>query len=136
MEYNGTDVLVFVQDTQVAASTNCTLNLNMDTFDVTSKDSGGKRQIKPGTSSWSVDGDFFDSVGSSNYEFTDFVTLVNARTLVSIRIDNTSLIGSTGTYYTGQGYLTSVNQTSPTEDSVTGSFTIEGTGTLTAATHT
>jgi len=135
-EYNGTDVLVFVQDTQVAASTSCTLDLNMDTFEVTSKDSGGKREILPGTISWSVSGDFLDDIGSSNYEFTDFVTLVNNRTLISVRIDNTSLIGAGGTYYTGQGYLTSVNQASPSEDSVTGSFTIEGTGTLTAATHT
>jgi len=133
--YNGTTVGVYVQDTLVAASTGCTLEMSMDTFDVTSKDSGGKREIKPGVSSWNISGDFLDSLGSSSYEFEDFHTIVNNRTLISVRVDDPTTSSPTK-YYTGQGYLTSVSADFPMEDVATGSFTIEGTGTLTAATHT
>lgn len=136
--FNGTSVGIYVQDTLVGASTGCSLDMSMDVIDVTSKDSGGKREILPGTSSWTMSGDFMDSVAGSNYEFADFQGLVDARTLVAVRIDNPSLSGGAGAadYYTGQGYITSVNLTSPMEDVATGSFTIEGTGTLTKASHT
>lgn len=125
--YNGTTIGVYVQDVLVAQSTGCTLDFNVDTFETTSKDSGGARSILPGTSSWSVSGDFLDSTADANYDLDDFLVLANAKTLISVRIDDA---GTSQRKYTGQGYLTSVSGNFPMESAVTGSFTIEGTGAL------
>lgn len=132
-QYNGTTIGVYIDDSLVAASTNCTLDMSMDTYEVTSKDSGGKREIQPGTTSWTISGDFLDSVGDVNYDLDDLLTLVNNRTLISVRVDDA---GTSQRKYTGQGYLTSVNGSWPNEDVASGSFTIEGTGTLTVVVNT
>lgn len=124
--FNGTTVSVSVDGTAVANSTGCTVEMSMDTIDVTSKDSSGKRDILPGVTSWTVSGDFLDSDADTRYDVNDFMNLVNSRTSVTVLID-----GATVGSMTGTGYITSISGDFPMEDVATGSFTIEGTGTLT-----
>jgi len=131
--YNGTTIGVYVDGTLVANSTGCTLDISADMIEVTSKDSSGNRQIIPGTRSWTVSGDFLDSTSDVNYDIDDFITLVNNRTLVAVRVDDA---GTSQRKYTGSGYLSSVSGNFPMEDVATGSFTIEGTGALTVVQNT
>jgi TP901-1 family phage major tail protein len=130
---NGTTLGVYVGGVLVAASTSANLDMSVDEITITSKDSLGKKEILPGTSSWSVSGDFLDDLASSNYEFADFHTLYKNKTQVQVRI-STQVAGTT--YYMGFAYLTSVSRAMPMEDAVTGSYTFTGTGLLALKTLT
>jgi predicted secreted protein len=124
---NGTSIGVYVGGTLVAASTSANLDMSIDEITTTSKDSSGRKEFIPGTSSWSVSGDFLDDVGSSSYEFADFHALYKNKTQVQVRV-STQVAGST--YYMGFSYLTSISRSLPMEDAVTGSYTFTGTGLL------
>ena len=132
---NGTSIGVYVGGTLVAASTSANLDMSIDEITVTSKDSAGRKEILPGTSSWSVSGDFLDDVGSSNYEFKDFHALYKNKTVVEVRLQETG-IGTGEDYYIGFAYLTSVSRSAPMEDAVTGSYTFTGTGLLAEVAYT
>lgn len=125
-EVNGTSIGVYVDGTLVASSTGATLNLNVAEIDVTSKDSLGRKNILPGISDWSVSVDFFDNVGSSNKEFSDFHGYYKNKTQLFVQIEDPA----DGTAYQGYCYMTSVNRAMPMEDAVTGSATLTGDGLL------
>ena len=132
---NGTTLGVYVGGTLVAASTSANLEMSIDEITVTSKDSLGRKEILPGTTSWSISGDFLDDIGSSNYEFKDFHALYKNRTVVEVRFQDETL-SSAEDYYIGQAYLTSVSRSAPMEDVVTGSYTFTGTGLLAEVAYT
>ena len=46
--FNGTNLGVYVGSTIIAAATDCSLSLNMDTIDITTKDSAGYRELLAG----------------------------------------------------------------------------------------
>jgi len=130
---NGTSIGVYVGSTLVAASTSANIDLSVDEIEITSKDSLGNKEILPGKKSGTISGDFLDDVGSSNYEFSDFYTLFNARTLVSVRF-STNTTGQK--YYIASAYLTSVSKAAPMEDAATGSYTFTLTGKVSEKTYT
>lgn len=133
-EINGTTIGVYVDGTLVASSTGATLTINVAEINVTSKDSQGRKDILPGVSDWSVSVDFFDAVGSSNYEFSDFHALYEDKTRVLIQIY--AATGSADLSYQGFAYLTSVSRDMPMEDAVTGSATLTGDNLLNETTVT
>jgi predicted secreted protein len=129
---NGTSIGIYVGTALVGASTSANLDMSIDEITVTSKDSFGRKEILPGTSSWSVSGDFLDDVGGT-YEFSDFHALYKNKTQIQVKISTET---STEKFYIGFAYLTSVSRSMPMEDAVTGSYTITGTGLLAELTVT
>lgn len=129
---NGTKMLVYVGGVAVSHSTNFTLNLSMETRDATTKDSEGWRDILEGLRSWSIDGEAMFAFDGTK-TFDDFFALYNGRTAATVKF-STEVSGDK--YYTGSGYLSNLSQTAGVEESITYSFTFEGTGTLTEGTQT
>ena len=52
--FNGTELGVYIGGTLIAAATDCSLSLNMETIDITTKDSSGYRELLGGLKSGSI----------------------------------------------------------------------------------
>ena len=108
----------------------------METRDISNKSSAGWRELLEAQRSWSVSCEglyaFLDSSGAAVKNYDDFWTLMNTRTPLYIEIAT----GVTGDkYYSGQCYITSLEQSAPMEDNMTYSMSFEGTGVLAEATQ-
>lgn len=127
---NGTLVALYIGGTKVSHSTNCSLEINNETIDVSTKDSGGWRDILAGMRSWSMSGDFFQAEdGTLNFE--DAFDDVNGRTSVTARI-STAVTGDV--YYEGTAYVTSISMSGGVEDAHVYSMSLEGTAALSKGT--
>ena len=127
---NATDATAF------AFSTSASLSLSMETRDISNKGSSGWRELLEAQMSWSASLEglyaFYEADGSTaakNYD--DLFTLLTGRANTYLEIDT----GVTGDfYYSGQVYLTSLEQSAPMEDNMTFSASFEGTGELSKTT--
>lgn len=113
-----------------AFATSCSLSVNMDTRDTTTKESAGWSEKLEAVKSWSVEAeglqDFGDSATDQNFD--DLFAKLIARD--SVKISFTT--GATGEYqYRGDAFITSLSMDAPMEDNVTYSISLEGTGALT-----
>jgi len=132
---NSTNIVVQIsEDAQstwdtMGFATSASLSWSMDTRDITTKDSSGRRDIASGKTQWSVT--FY---GLATYATvadkdtpSDIFTLADAKTSVGIRYGYLN----TGDFvYTGSGYFTNYSQDAGVEDNNTFSVTFEGTGQL------
>jgi len=127
---NGNDLVVYIGSDVIAHSTSHSLSISHDARDATTKDSGGWTDRLEGLRSWEASGEGLVAFDGT-YDTTDLFALITNRTKVTIKF-STEVTGDT--YWTGSAYLTSLDMDSPTEDSVSMSFTFSGTGALTSAT--
>jgi predicted secreted protein len=134
--FNGTDLVLKVQAANGAAdefkllhSTSCSLSMNMDTIDISTKDSSGFRDLLGGQKSFSLsaDGlmDFLDTGSTTDPE--ELFTEMMARNPVTFTF---ALATPAGHKYTGSGFITSLEVTGGVEDAPTYSVSIEGTGAI------
>ena len=134
--FNGTDLVLKVQAANGAAdefkllhSTSCTLSMNVDTIDISTKDSAGFRDLLGGQKSFSLsaDGlmDFLDT-GSTTDPEELFTNMMN-RTAVTFTF---ALDVQAGHKYTGSAFITSLEVTGGVEDAPTYSVSLEGTGAI------
>jgi len=134
--FNGTKLGVYVTvggtDTLIAAATDCSLSLSMETIDITTKDSAGYRELLAGvrSGSMSVSG-LIDYTDASNQDVTDLFAAYNNRTILSLVFSNAE-VGDQK--YSASGFMTSLEQSGGTEDTATYSATFELTGIVTGAT--
>ena len=136
MIFNGTDLILKVSPASAGTpvklmhSQNVSLSMNIDTIDISTKDSAGFRDLLGGQKSFSLsaDGlmDFDATAGDTDVQ--ELFTQALARTEVDFvfGIDDASLYNMSGS-----GFITSIEVTGGTEDAPTYSCTIEGTGALT-----
>jgi len=134
--FNGTDLILKVSPSSGGAeaklmhSQNVSLSINVDTIDITTKDSAGFRELLGGTKSFSLsaDGlmDFSATAGDTDVQ--ELFTQMLARTAVTFTF---ALASAAGYTVTGSGFLTSLEISGGTEDAPTYSCSIEGTGVLT-----
>lgn len=127
---NGTKLKISIGGTAVAYTTSATVDVAMATRDASSKDSNGWRDLKEGQLSGTISGDFLHAFDAS-YGYEDLFAALTARTAVTIKYATTDAADKA---IEGSGYLTSLSQSSPMEDTVSGSFTIEFTGAITYTT--
>ena len=126
---NGTSVLVYLAGTKIGAQRGATLNIETETFDVTTKDSAGWREILCSTKSWSLDCDgllTYDETPGRAYDYL-YSAFIN-KTLIAVKISNEV---SGDDKYFGDAYVTSAPQQIPDADAVSYSLTLTGTGALT-----
>lgn len=140
--FNGTDLILKVSpsDGGTAAklmhSTSVSLDIAMDTIDVSTKDSAGYLEIIGGQKSFSLSADGlmdFNPTTVANTEVDELTTQMLARTAVTFEFT----LASTATgdyYYSGSGYLTSITVSGGVEDAPVYSCTIQGTAALTVTT--
>ena len=130
---NATDVVIqFSTDgttyATVGRCTSASLSTSMETRDTSSKDSGGWRDLLEGQRSWSLSGDglvSYNITGKSGFD--DLFGYVNNRTNLYVKFGSTT---TDEKYYSGQGYLTSLDQEAGMEDNTSYSFSFEGSGAL------
>jgi TP901-1 family phage major tail protein len=135
--FNGTDLVLKVQAVNGAAdefklmhSTSCSLSLNADTIDISTKDSLGFRDLLGGQKSFSLSADGlmdFASTGSTTDPDELFTNMMN-RTSVTFTF---ALDVQSGYKYTGSAFITSLEVSGGVEDAPTYSVSLEGTGAIT-----
>jgi len=117
---NGSDFLLYIDNTAIGLSTGATLEYTIDTIDVTSKDNDGYGKFIPGLKSGTVN---FESFANYNDELSVFTAYNNDASVSYSLSDNTT--SSTGNRFTGSGIITSVSITWDMESPATSSGTVE-----------
>ena len=133
---NATDVLIqFSTDgvtySEVGRCTSASLSVSMETRDTSNKDSAGWRELLEGQKSWSLSGDGLVTYNIASADgYSDLWGYLTGRTKLYVKFGSTT---TDEKYYSGQGFLTSLDQEAGMEDNVTYSFSFEGTAALTEA---
>jgi TP901-1 family phage major tail protein len=129
--FNGTELGVYIGGTLIAAATDCSLSLNMETIDITTKDSSGYRELLGGLKSGSIScSGLIDYLDASNKDITDLWTAwENRDTLVLKFAKANETAGELS--FSASGFITSLEQSGGTEDTATYSATFELTGAIT-----
>lgn len=129
--FNGTELGVYIDDTLIAAATDCSLSLNMETIDITTKDSSGFRELLGGLRSGSIScSGLIDYLDASNKDITDLWTAWENRSSLTLKFSKAN--ESTGELsFSASGFITSLEQSGGTEDTATYSATFELTGAIT-----
>jgi TP901-1 family phage major tail protein len=124
----GVDVVVMtkVSDvlTVIGGQTGATLNREIESFSVTSKDSGGWAENMVGNKSWSIECEGYVVV--DNNALDALVDAWENRTLVDVEISLPN-----DKKYSGKAYVTEFPIEAPQDDAVTYSITLTGSGPLT-----
>ncbi len=128
---NGTKLGVYFgttdgSETLVASATECSISINADARDTTTKDSGGWRELLEGLRSWSVSASYLHAEDDTN-NVQDIWTAFNNRSEVYLLISTEE----SGDYrWNGAARIASIEKNAGTEDNVTYSVSFEGTGAL------
>jgi predicted secreted protein len=130
--YNGTAQLLKLgtsgSEETLIQLTSCSMSVNADLFETTSKESGGWKSVMPGLRDVSYSGEgLADFVAGSNYTMTEIFNAVNSRTLLSVKFTNGTNV------FSQSGYISSFEIIGPLEDVTTYTVEIIGTGPLTLA---
>ena len=132
----GTDLVLTLSSTSGGSefktlhATSCSISMNVDTIDVSTKDSAGFRDLIGGQKSFSLSADGlmdFTSTASTT-DPDELFTQMMDRTSVSFTF---ALATPAGYKYTGSGFITSLEITGGVEDAPTYSVSIEGTDAIT-----
>lgn len=145
--FNGTDLILKVSPSSGGAvaklmhSQNVSLSMNVDTIDISTKDSQGYRDILPGQMSYSLSADgLMDFSGvAADTEVDELFNQMFVDTAVSPVVGRTAVTftfgfdtPASGEYsYSGTGFITSLEISGGTEDAPVYSVSIEGSGPLT-----
>ena len=140
--FNGTDLILKVSPSSTAGtpdtpvklmhSQNVSISMNVDTIDISTKDSSGFRDLLGGQKSFSLSADgLMDFAGvAGDTEVDELFDQMFNRTAVTFTFGLAST--TTGDYtYSGSGFITSLEVSGGTEDAPTYSVSIEGSGALT-----
>lgn len=134
--FNGTDLIVKVDDKKIGHATSASFTVNADLPDATTKDSSGWAENIHGLRSFSVSGD-----GLVDYS-DDGTTTQGAVSIRDLILDRTSVTlywgtETTGdTIYTASAKCASIEETAEMESPVSYSFEFTGSGAITKATLT
>lgn len=141
----GGDMMIFTMSgatgTPLAFSTSANLNINTDSLEISSKDSGYNKDFQAGKLSWDVSTDGllnFEPSGSTQGIETLYAKQV-AREYISIAFAHKTgttpdwTVDTSKKRFTGQGIITSLTLNASDNTQGTYSITIQGTGALTLA---
>ena len=126
---NGTVMTVYAADLILWTKT-CTLNIEQDLPDGTTKGSAGWEEHINGVRRWTIDFDGAYDLDGTGLEAAELVALILARTADATVKFGTSTDAATG--WTGAGTLKNVAISAPMEDTTTFSGQIVGNGALAA----
>lgn len=134
---NASSVRVFLgttDDSEVVVDhvTECSISLSTDVRDITTKTSGGWREILPGLKSanLSLSGLFAEDATNNFNQLVDHQIAGELLYVVFTNTGASSTANAGDEQFDVSGYITSLEQTAGTEDNVTFSMTLEITGTV------
>ena len=128
---NGTGYVLQIGGTQLPDQTEGSISLSMETRDVSTKNSGGFRELAEGMRSGSISVSGLVDDGGSDAVAT-LMTSFAARSTVSVifGLDAATASDPEHNFVCTTGYVTSIEASGSTEDNVTYSATIELSGTI------
>jgi predicted secreted protein len=129
---NATIVALYVGGVKITHATSSSIELSMETIDVTTKDGNGYSEYLPGVRGLTMSGDAFYA-DDATYGANALVALFTGRTAATIRY-STEVSGDD--YFQMSGYMTSFSTSGGVEDAHTYSVSFQGTGALTFTTVT
>jgi len=134
---NASSIRVFLgttDDSEVVVDhvTECSISLSTDIRDITTKTSGGWREILPAlkSASLSLSGLFAEDATTNFNQLVDHQIAGNLLYVVFTNTGAGSSANAGDEQFDVSGYITSLEQTAGTEDNVTFSMTLEITGTV------
>ena len=128
--FNGTELGVYIDDVLIGAATDCSLSLNMETIDITTKDSLGYRELLGGLKSGSISCSGLIDYIDTNKDIADLWTAWENRASLTLKFSKDN--EATGDLsFSASGFITSLEQSGGTEDTATYSATFELTGAIT-----
>lgn len=134
---NASSIRVFLgttDDSEVVVDhvTECSISMSTDMRDITTKTSGGWREILPGmkSASLSLSGLFAEDATTNYNQLVDHQIAGNKLFIVFTNTGAGATANAGDEQFDVVGYITSLEQTAGTEDNVTFSMTIEITGTV------
>ena len=119
----GNSVKVTIGSTLIGGQQGCSLNMETETSETTTKDSGVWSESEAVGLSWSVDCDGLVVVDDEGLEA--FEEAWRTLSIVTVKY------GSPSNYKTGQAIITSLSQNSPSKEKTTYSVSLQGVGELT-----
>lgn len=130
-KFNGSLIKILVGASAIEDLEECTLTIDGETIDVTTKDSSGWTERLHGVKSWSMSGsgiiDWAATEGADEI-YDDLV----AGTFATFKFGGSAVSGHSE--ISGSGLYTNLEISAPKEDKVSFSFSIEGSGQLTKTT--
>jgi len=126
---NGTDMTVLTGSDVVLYSKNCTLNIEQDLPDSTTKGSSGWEEHINGVRRWSIDFDGAFDASGTGFTAVEIIDSIIART--SDTTIKFGLEASAGHYYSGSATWKNLSITGAVEDVATYSGSLVGNGALT-----
>lgn len=129
--FNGTNLILTIEGTTIGHSTSCTLTLNNDLPEATSKDSSGFQEVIAGVMSGEIS---FDGLVA----YDDTTNAIELNDYLLARTQITCVFGTAVTgdeVYTAEGFLSSVETTAEMESPVSYSGSITLTGSITKSTN-
>ncbi|NQY00845.1 MAG: hypothetical protein HRT70_06900 [Flavobacteriaceae bacterium] len=132
--FNGTNLLVLVDGKPIGHTTSCTLDLQHNLAEASSKDSGGFSEVISAMRSATISFEGLVDYGDDGTTKEGVDSLI-ADGVIS-RTEFTLVFGTqeTGdTVYTMNGFLASISITAPAEETVTYSGSFTSTGAITAS---
>jgi TP901-1 family phage major tail protein len=134
---NASSIRVFLgttNDSEVVVDhvTECSISLSTDIRDITTKTSGGWREILPGlkSASLSLSGLFAEDATNNYNQLVDHQIAGDQVFVIFTNTGAGSAANAGDEQFDVSGYITSLEQTAGTEDNVTFSMTLEITGTV------
>lgn len=130
--FSGTNLILTIEGTTIGHSTSCTLTLNNDLPEATSKDSSGFQEVIAGVMSGEIS---FDGLVA----YDDTTNAIELNDYLLARTQITCVFGTAVTgdeVYTAEGFLSSVETTAEMESPVSYSGSITLTGSITKSTNT
>jgi predicted secreted protein len=134
---NASSIRVFLgttDDSEVVVDhvTECSISLNTDIRDITTKTSGGWREILPSlkSASLSLSGLFAEDATNNFNSLVDHQIAGNLLYVIFTNVGAGTAANAGDEQFDVSGYITSLEQTAGTEDNVTFSMTLEITGTV------
>lgn len=129
--FNGTNLILQVEGATVGHTTSCTLSLNNDLPEATTKDSNGFQEVIAGVISGEIS---FDGL----VDYSDTANAIEMADYLLARTQITCVFGTEeagDAVYTAEGYLSSVEQSAEMESPVSYSGSITLTGAITKSTN-
>lgn len=129
--FNGTNLILKIEDTTLGHTTSCSLSLSNDLPEATTKDSSGFQELISGVMSGEIS---FDGLVA----YDDSANAIELADYLLARTQLTCVFGTAVTgdeVYTAEGFLSSVEMSAEMESPVSYSGSISLTGSITKSTN-
>lgn len=129
--FNGTAQIITLDGTEIAQLTECSMTMEQNLFETTTKNSGGFAEFLPGLRNITYSASGLTDYQNSDKDMADLFTAWNNRASVLIVWTN-AVTGDKKVTQTA--YITNITNDAPMEDKASYTVEFQGTGTPTIAT--